>query len=100
MLFVKRTVRTFGEREREYFKHAAISSALVPFGMTGNVCLKSPASIKGRLPMSAKLFRMSRRDLPFCLPWCIRPKLRLWRGREVAIAQCSSEWCKWDARND
>ena len=49
--------------EREYFKHAAISSALVPFGITCSFCLKSPASIRGRPPMSASLFRMSRRDL-------------------------------------
>ena len=49
--------------EREHFRHAAISSTLVPFGITGSVCLKSPASIRGRPPMSVSLLRISRRDL-------------------------------------
>ena len=63
MFVVKRMVRTLGQMEREYLRHAPISSALVPFAMTGSVCLKSPASIRGRPPMSVSLLRISRRDL-------------------------------------
>ena len=63
MFVVKRIARTLGQMEREYFRHAAISSALVHFGITGRVCLKSPASIRGRPPMSVSLLRISRRDL-------------------------------------
>lgn len=43
----------------EDFRLALISSAFVPLGTTGSVCLKSPAKRNVTLPITSELFKVS-----------------------------------------